>query len=145
VNPMFVLLRATLLGAGALLLVAQAKVEDAPADTTTFVSTCATNFEVCRNEVLDVSNYNMIQMMGGKRGCTFPHTDAKIHADSTAATNAIIDWLKTNEAFRAPKTDDSIAQAMEKPFGQACVSIDSRATGGVKALCAQIFCLPLRN
>jgi hypothetical protein len=117
---MFVLLRATLLGAGALLLVAQAKAEDAPADTTTFVATCATDFEVCRTEVVDVSNYNMIQMMGGKHGCTFPHTDAKIHADSIAATNAIIDWLKTNEAVRASKTYDAIVQSMAGIWPNLC-------------------------
>ena len=117
---MFVLLRATLLGVGALLLVGQAKAEDAPADTATFVSTCASNFEVCRNEVLDVSNYNMIQMMGGQHGCTFPHTQAKTHADSIAATNAIVDWLNANDAVRAPKTDDAIAQSMAALWPNLC-------------------------
>jgi hypothetical protein len=92
---MFVLLRATLLGVGALLLVAHAKAEDAPADTTTFNTTCATDFEVCRNKVLMVSNYNRIQMMGGKHGCTFPHTPAEIHADSIAALPAAHQGLRS--------------------------------------------------
>ena len=74
---MLSVLRASVLAAGALILISQAKAEDAPADTATFVSTCATNFEVCRNEVLIVSNYNLIEMMGGQHGCTFPHTPAR--------------------------------------------------------------------
>ena len=68
---MLSVLRASVLAAAALILISQAKAEDAPADTATFVSMCATNFEVCRNEVLDVSNYNMIQMMGGSTVAPF--------------------------------------------------------------------------
>src|SRR5450631_3522409 len=108
---MFVLLRATLLGVGALLLVGQAKAGDAPADTATFLSTCATDFEVCRVKVVDVSNYNMVEMLEGTHGCTFPHPKGNSRMDAVPATNAIIDWLKANEAVRAPKTDDSITQA----------------------------------
>jgi hypothetical protein len=104
-------LRATLLGVGALFFVSQVMAEDAPSDTTTFVSKCTTDFEVCRVEV-DVSNYNMVEMMGGKHGCTFPHPTGNSRVDAVPATNAIIDWLKANEAVRAPKTDDLIAQAM---------------------------------
>ena len=113
-------LRATLLAAGVLSLISQAKAEDAPADTATFVSMCAASFEVCRNEVLNVSNYNMIQMMGGQHGCTFPHTEAKTHADSIAATNAILDWLNANDAVRAPKTDDAIVQSMAALWPNLC-------------------------
>jgi hypothetical protein len=43
-------------------------------------------------EVVDVSNYNLVEMMGGKHGCTFPHPTAKSRVDSVPATNAIIDW-----------------------------------------------------
>ena len=117
---MFVLLRATLLGAGALLLVAHAKAEDAPTDTTTFVSMCTTDFEVCRNKVLMVSNYNRIKMMGGQHGCTFPRTPAEIHADSIAATNAIVDRLNANGAVRAPKTSEAIEQSMAALWPNLC-------------------------
>ncbi len=117
---MFALLRATLLGAGARLLVAQAKAEDAPADTATFISTCTADFEVCRNKVLNVDNFNRIRMLGGNHGCTFPHTEAKIHADSIAATNAIVEWLKANEAVRAPKTSDAIQQSMAALWPNLC-------------------------
>jgi hypothetical protein len=117
---MLSVLRASLLAAGALLLVAQAKAEDAPADTTTFVSMCTTDFEVCRNEVLMVSNYNRIKMMGGQHGCTFPRTPAEIHADSIAATNGIVDWLKANEAERAPKTSEAIEQSMAALWPNLC-------------------------
>ena len=117
---MLSLLRASLLVVGVLGLISQAQAEEAPADTATFASTCATNFEVCRNEVLNVSNYNLIQMMGGQHGCTFPHTEAKTHADSIAATNAILDWLNANDAVRAPKTHDSIAQAMAALWPNLC-------------------------
>ena len=117
---MLSVLRVSSLAAAVLILVSQAKAEDAPADTATFVSTCATNFEVCRNEVLNVSNYNMIRMMGGNHGCTFPHAQAKTHADSIAATNAIVDWLNANNAVRAPKTDDAIAQSMAALWPNLC-------------------------
>ena len=78
---MLSVLRASVLAAAALVLISQARAEDAPADTTTFVSMCTTDFEVCRNKVLMVSNYNRIKMMGGQHGCTFPRTPAEIHAD----------------------------------------------------------------
>jgi hypothetical protein len=106
--------------AAALILVSQAKAEDAPADTVTFLSTCATNFEACRVEVVDVSNYNMVEMMGGTHGCTFPHPTGNSRVDAVPATNAIIDWLKANEAVRAPKTHDSITQAMEALWPNLC-------------------------
>src|SRR3954465_7737430 len=117
---MLSVLRASVLATAVLALTAQAKAEEAPADTATFVSTCATNFEVCRNKVLMVSNYNRIKMMGGQHGCTFPRTPAEIHADSIVATNAIVDWLNANGAVRSPETSEAIDQSMAALWPNLC-------------------------
>jgi hypothetical protein len=124
---MVVSLRLSSLAAAALLLISQAKAEDAPADTTTFVSMCTTDFEDCRNKVLMVSNYNRIRIMGGNHGYTFPRTPAQVHADSIAATNAIVDWLKANEAVRAPKTGDAIDQSMAALWPVRALTVERRA------------------
>jgi hypothetical protein len=117
---MLSVLRVSVLAAAALNLISQAKAEDAPADTSTFVSMCTTDFEVCRNKVLMVSNYNRIKMMGGQHGCTFPRTPAEIHADSIAATNAIVDWLNANGAVRDPQTSEAIEQSMAALWPNLC-------------------------
>jgi hypothetical protein len=117
---MLSVLRASLLAAGVLGLISQAQAEEAPADTATFLSTCGTDFEICRNKVLMVSNYNRIQMMGGNHGCTFPRTQAQIHADSIAATNAIVNWLNANDAVRSPKTTEAIDQSMAALWPNLC-------------------------
>jgi hypothetical protein len=90
---MMSMLRASLLIAGGAVFVSQAKAEDAPADTATFVTYCSDHFEVCRKEVLDVNNINMMRLIGGNHGCSFPHTAAKTHDDSITATKAILAWL----------------------------------------------------
>ena len=59
------------LAVAALILISQVKAEDAPADTTTFVSMCTTDFEVCRRKVVDVSNYNMVEMLEGTMAARF--------------------------------------------------------------------------
>ena len=120
---MLSVLRASVLATAALVLISQAKAEDyGPSDTSTFVSSCATNFEACRNEVLTVSNYNKMSHLtdAAYHGCTFPRTPAEIHADSIAGTNAIIDWLNANSAAAAPKTDEAISQAMKALWPNLC-------------------------
>jgi hypothetical protein len=114
------ILRIFLLTAGVVLLAYQAKAEEAPADTATFVTYCTDHFEVCRKEVLDVNNINMIQMLGGNHGCSFPHTAAKTHGDSIAATKAILVWLNTNGTSRVPKTYDAIEQATKALWPGEC-------------------------
>jgi hypothetical protein len=120
---MLSVVRASLLAAAALILISQAKADDyGPSDTATFVPSCANDFEACRNEVVNMSNYNQLSQLTGSAypGCTFPHTGAKMHADSIAATNAIIDWLKANSTAAAPKTDDAISQAMKALWPNLC-------------------------
>jgi hypothetical protein len=117
---MMSILRASLLIAGGAFLVSQAKAEDAPADTATFVTYCSDHFEVCRKEVLDVNNINMMQLLGGNHGCSFPHTAAKTHGDSITATKAILVWLNTNATSRAPKTYDAIEQATKALWPSEC-------------------------
>ena len=120
---MLSVLRASVLATAALVLIPQAKAEDyGPSDTATFVSSCATNFEACRNEVLTISNYNKMSQLTGSAypGCTFPRTQAKIHADLITGTNAIIDWLKANSTAAAPKTDEAISQAMKALWPNLC-------------------------
>ena len=121
--------RICLLSIGVFFAVSLAEGADqaAPADTASFISSCATNFESCRNAVLDVSNYNQLLIMGGNHGCGFPHTQstpatrrATLHSDSIAATKAIIEWLNGNAALRAPKTDAAIAQAMATLWPNLC-------------------------
>ena len=125
--------RLALFGAGALLVISPSKADDyGPSDTATFVSSCAENFEACRNEVLTVSNYNKMSQLTGSAypGCTFPHTTpaspetkrASFHADSITGTNAIIDWLKANSTVAAPKTDEAISQAMKALWPNLCKS-----------------------
>ena len=120
---MLTVLRSAILAAIALLFTAQAKAatDYGPADTATFISSCATNFEACRNEVVTISNYNQMSQITGSAypGCTFPHVD-NIHTDSISATNAIINWLNTHSATRAPKTDDAVAQAMKAIWPNLC-------------------------
>ncbi len=110
--------------AGTLLLICPAKAEYAPADTTAFVAYCADHFVDCRNEVRSVDNINRLIQAGvrvdAEHGCTFPLTEPaggrlrtpeeNVH-DSTAATNAVLAWLKANSATRKPKTRDAINQA----------------------------------
>jgi hypothetical protein len=120
---MLSVLRVSVLVTAALVLIPQAKAEDyGPSDTATFVSSCATNFEACRNELLTISNYNKMSQLTGSAypGCTFPRTQAKIHADSITGTNAIIDWLKANSTAAAPKTDEAISQAMKALWPNLC-------------------------
>jgi hypothetical protein len=123
--------RASLLAAAALILISQAKAEDyGPSDTATFVSSCATDFEACRNEVLTISNYNKLSQLTGSAypGCTFPRTtpaspetkQTTFHNDSITGTNAIIDWLKANGSAAAPKTDEAISQAMKALWPNLC-------------------------
>ena len=50
---MLSVLRASVLAAAALILISQAKAEDAPADTQRSSPCALLNFEVCRNKVLD--------------------------------------------------------------------------------------------
>jgi hypothetical protein len=117
------LLRVSSLVAAALILISQAKAGDyGPSDTATFIPSCTTDFEACRNEVLTISNYNRMSQVTGSAypGCTFPHTAAEIHADSIAATNAIIDWLKANSAAAAPATNEAISQAMKALWPSLC-------------------------
>jgi hypothetical protein len=125
------LLRASVLAVAVVFLIPQAKAEDyGPSDTATFVSSCATNFEGCRNEVLTISNYNQMSQLTGSAypGCTFPHTTptspetkrATFHADSITGTNAIVDWLKANSTAAAPKTDEAISQAMKALWPNLC-------------------------
>ena len=118
------LLRLLLLTAVALFFLTQAKAAtgNGPSDTAAFVSSCSTNFEACRNEVLTISNYNQLSQLTGSAypGCTFPAVQGNIHADSISATNAIIDWLKANSAARAPKTDVAVAQAMKALWPNLC-------------------------
>jgi hypothetical protein len=112
---------AALLTIGTLVITSQAKAEDyGPDDTASFIPSCTDHFEACRNSVLMVNNMNMMQMLGGNHGCSFPHTGAKTHADSIAATNAILVWLKAHEKLRAHNTDKAIAQATKALWPQEC-------------------------
>jgi hypothetical protein len=116
-------LRFCTLAAVALMFTAQAQaaVDYGPKDTVTFISSCAANFEACRNEVMTISNYNQIRITGSAYpGCTFPHTTGGFHADSIVATNAIIDWLKANKAGLPPKTDDAVERAMKALWPNLC-------------------------
>jgi hypothetical protein len=120
---MLSVLRASALAVAVVFFVPNAEAEDyGPSDTATFVSSCATDFEACRNEVLTISNYNKMAQLTGSPypGCTFPHTQATFHNDSIAGTNAIIDWLKANITTAAPKTDDAISQAMKALWPNLC-------------------------
>jgi hypothetical protein len=109
----------------------QAEAEDAPADTAGFISICATNFDVCRSKVLEINNYQTMIRMGmikGDRGCTYPSTATKdgdsiratVRADSTAAANAILIWMKDHRASLAPKTTDAITQAERALWPSGC-------------------------
>ena len=109
--------RAAELGVALLAHPAAAAMRAVPDDTAGFVASCATNFEFCRNEVVDVSNLNLMN----NEGCTFPHPSVT-KTDSVPATHAIIDWLKANRAARAPKTDDAIKQAMAALWPSRCAN-----------------------
>jgi hypothetical protein len=129
---MLPLLRAILLTGGFFFLTIQAKAEDAPADTAAFVAYCDNNLEACRQNILMINNMNRTIKMGiveGKHVCTFPETPAKPGvprtradsiADSTAATNAILGWLKANVAKRKSKTEDAVAQAEKTLWPGEC-------------------------
>jgi hypothetical protein len=121
---MLAVLRASLLTAGTLFIISQAKAETVPTDTATLVSYCTANFEACRNRVLTIDNMMRIGV-GGNHKCSFPRTVATdggstLRADSIAATNAILVWLKANGATRSPNTDDAIEQAKKALWPNGC-------------------------
>lgn len=120
---MSMFLRMFLLIAGTVLTVSQARAESVPADTATFVSYCADNFEACRNRLLNIDN--LMRLGGSNRKCSFPRTTSSnggstLHTDSIAATTAVVAWLKANGASRAPMTDDAIEQAKRGLWPNLC-------------------------
>lgn len=109
------------LAAFALTWQANAGTDLGPADTATWVSSCDTNFEACRHEVVNVYNLNVIDILSGAPGCTFPSTgEGKTHADSIPATHAIVDWLNANAGKRSAKTDDAVNQALAALWPKLC-------------------------
>ncbi|MGO9360478.1 MAG: hypothetical protein ACLP1D_22865 [Xanthobacteraceae bacterium] len=129
---MLILLRSLMLAAGVALVIAPARAEDAPADTTSFVAACADNIEVCRQAVLEINNFNKLTKMGigdGSLGrCTFPETmagasrtRADVVRDSTTATKAILAWLVNNGAKRNPKSQQAILQAEQALWPSNCI------------------------
>lgn len=120
---MSALSRAFILTAVALCFVTQARADDTPADTASFVSYCTDdNFEACRLEVVDVNNQALITQLFNKSGCTFPvKAPSTTKTDSIPATKTILAWLRANGATRAPKTRDAIAQATKALWPESCV------------------------
>src|ERR1700680_4728828 len=107
------LLGAILLTAGIVFAAHQAQAEEyGPDDTASFVRYCADHFDACRTSVIAENNVNMIAVLGGKHGCTFPRTPGQsYHDDTITVTKAILVWLNDNQASLKPKTWDAINQA----------------------------------
>jgi hypothetical protein len=97
---------------------------EVPSDTESFVGYCTdANFQSCRNEVLDIDNINLMKQIGGTYSCTFPvvSTDRSSQvAERTAATKAILAWLRANPTKRLPTTIDAINQAIAALWPSEC-------------------------
>ena len=119
---MLSLLRASLLVAGIVLLAGQAKAEErGPDDTASFVPYCTDHFDACRTSVIAENNLNMLAVMGGKHGCTFPRTPGvSYHDDTITVTKAILVWLSDHQASLKPKTSDAINQAKVALWPKEC-------------------------
>jgi hypothetical protein len=119
------LLRALMVTAGTVFIIAPAKAETVPADTAAFVSFCTGHFESCRDRLLTIDNMMRLGM-GGNHKCAFPRTapteggGSTLHADSIAATTAILAWLNTNSASRSQETDGAIEQAKQALWPELC-------------------------
>jgi hypothetical protein len=116
------LLRAFVLTAGIIFIGYQAKAEEhGPDDTASFVPYCADHFEACRTSVIAENNFNMLAVMGGKHGCTFPRTPGQsYHDDTITVTKAILVWLNDHQASLKPKTSDAINQAKTALWPKEC-------------------------
>jgi hypothetical protein len=100
---MWAVLRASILTAGFLVIISQAKAETTvpadktvPADTATFVSYCAASLEACRSQLLSIDNEMTRLGTAGSQWCSFPRTTSTnggstLNVDSIAATHAILD------------------------------------------------------
>jgi hypothetical protein len=95
-------------------------IEVVPTDTTTFVSYCADHFDVCRDKVVQVNNFERMQQLGGKHGCSFPRPGGSSRTNNNAATKGIIEWLSANGPSRAAETSGAIAQAIATLWPNEC-------------------------
>jgi hypothetical protein len=81
----------------------------------------ADHFEACRTSVIAENNFNMLAVMGGKHGCTFPRTPGQsYHDDTITVTKAILVWLNDHQASLKPKTSDAIHQAKTALWPKEC-------------------------
>ncbi|MGB8845148.1 MAG: hypothetical protein WCC73_05690 [Terracidiphilus sp.] len=116
------LLRACGLAVCVLLLTSRANAA-VPSDTGSFVAYCTdANFESCRSEVVDIDNINVMKQIGGTYSCAYPHPGgtSSYHADSIAATKAILVWLEANPTKRLPNSGPAIDQAMAALWPYDC-------------------------
>jgi hypothetical protein len=116
------LLRLSVLTAAFVFLAGQANAEEqGPDDTASFVPYCSDHFDACRTSVIAENNVNMIAVMGGKHGCTFPRTPGQsYHDDTITVTKAILVWLNDHKASLKPKTWDAINQAKQTLWPKEC-------------------------
>ena len=135
---MTILLRTILLTAGVVFLTSQTRAENpkVPPDSAAFVSYCDSHLEDCREAVVDVNNMELlknIHIVGNNqstktfahvRVCTLPKAGATTLAERKALhreqTITIVNWLKTHNAERRPKTGDAILQAMAALWPKEC-------------------------
>jgi hypothetical protein len=119
---MLSLLRASVLTTGIMFLACQVKAEErGPDDTARFLPYCADHFDACRTSVIAENNLNMLAVMGGKHGCTFPRTPGQsYHDDTITVTKAILVWLNDHQASLKPKTSDAINQAKTALWPKKC-------------------------
>jgi hypothetical protein len=107
------LLRACLLTATVVLVGNQVKAEErGPDDTASFLPYCVDHFDACRTSVIAENNVNMIAVMDGKHGCTFPRTPGQsYHDDTITVTKAILVWMNDHRAALKPQNPHSITSS----------------------------------
>jgi hypothetical protein len=119
---MLSLLRASLFAATIVLVGNPVKAEErGPDDTANFLPYCVDHFDACRTSVIAENNFNMIAVMGGKHGCTFPRTPGQsYHDDTITVTKAILVWMNDHRASLKPQTSDAINQAKTALWPNQC-------------------------
>src|SRR4051812_14834576 len=110
------------LAVGILLLVPHADAQEyGPDNTQSFIPYCTDHFDACRSSAIAQNNLNVMSVMAGKSGCTFPRNAGQsYHDDTITATKAILVWLNAHQASLKPKTSDAITQAEMALWPKQC-------------------------
>lgn len=124
-----------MLTASVVFITSQTKAENpkVPPDSAAFVSYCDSHLEDCREAVVEVNNRELlknIHIVGDSqntvahvRVCTLPKAGGTLDERKTLhreQTITIVNWLKTHNAERRPKTSDAILQAMAALWPKEC-------------------------